>query len=515
MSALKKPLPFHPFLFSILPTAYLLSLNYIRLQSPFRTALPPLLFTLFPAALAWTGLTLWMKNGRRAALFVSLFLVLFFSYGHARLLLLNIGVSLKLGFLTFGPNLLLLPVWLLLFTLGVRLAGRAGENGLEVGTRLLNASAVCLLLLAAGRFAGTHTSLKPFPPIGMKQHPGFADPTAKMGNLPDIYYIILDAYGREDVLRSIYSFDNSPFIGQLKARGFFVGTASLSNYSQTTLSLASSFNMTYLDEVADMLGPRSEDRRGLGRMLRNNAVVSALKTRGYLFAPFASGYDPSDMAPTDIQETSPLFRNEYTAMYLNTTLLPLLLRRFAIDSRATHRARLLYTLDRLPKLRKIPKPVFAFAHLLCPHPPFVFGENGEPVQSNRPFSLDDSPANHPDYLERYPAQVAFLNKKILFVVDEILHSSKKPVIIILQGDHGPGLRLLSASLPETLEERMPILNAIYFPDGDYGDLYDSITPVNTFRVVLNKVARAHLPLLKDRSFFSPYSAPYDFVEVDP
>ena len=43
------------------------------------------------------------------------------------------------------------------------------------------------------------------------------------------------------------------------------------------------------------------------------------------------------------------------------------------------------------------------------------------------------------------------------------------------------------------------LNAFYFPNKDYSRLYDSISPVNTFRVVLNTYFNAQLPLLKDSS----------------
>jgi len=45
-----------------------------------------------------------------------------------------------------------------------------------------------------------------------------------------------------------------------------------------------------------------------------------------------------------------------------------------------------------------------------------------------------------------------------------------------------------------------ILNAYYFPDQDYSDLYDSISPVNSFRVVLNRYLGAAYPILEDLTF---------------
>jgi hypothetical protein len=41
------------------------------------------------------------------------------------------------------------------------------------------------------------------------------------------------------------------------------------------------------------------------------------------------------------------------------------------------------------------------------------------------------------------------------------------------------------------------LNTYYFSDGNYSTLYDSISPVNSFRVILNKYFKTGLPLLKD------------------
>jgi hypothetical protein len=64
-----------------------------------------------------------------------------------------------------------------------------------------------------------------------------------------------------------------------------------------------------------------------------------------------------------------------------------------------------------------------------------------------------------------------------------------------------------------LHERMRILNAYYFPGGRYEGLYDSISPVNSFRVVLSTYFGARLPLLPDRNYFSTSSDSYRFIDV--
>ncbi len=87
--------------------------------------------------------------------------------------------------------------------------------------------------------------------------------------LPDIYYIILDEYGREDKLRDEFGYDNTPFLRELTKRGFFVAKHSRSNYLQTDLSLTSSLNMRYLVSIEEDFPRRVKDNL-VSRTLKRN-----------------------------------------------------------------------------------------------------------------------------------------------------------------------------------------------------------------------------------------------------
>ncbi len=98
------------------------------------------------------------------------------------------------------------------------------------------------------------------PPTGLSppRHLVAANP-----DLPDVYYIILDAYGRADRLKQFYGYDNTPFLDALRKRGFYIAQNSRANYDQTCLCLPSSLNMNYLDNSQNQLSPEasaSEDR---------------------------------------------------------------------------------------------------------------------------------------------------------------------------------------------------------------------------------------------------------------
>jgi hypothetical protein len=108
----------------------------------------------------------------------------------------------------------------------------------------------------------------------------------------------------------------------------------------------------------------------------------------------------------------------------------------------------------------------------------------------------------------------FVTRSLIPALEKILARKTKPVIIILQGDHGPGLQLDWNSAENTdLRERMSILNAYYFFDQNYERLTPEITPVNTFRVLLGQYFSVDLPLLENRSYYTLANHPYGFIDV--
>jgi hypothetical protein len=136
---------------------------------------------------------------------------------------------------------------------------------------------------------------------------------------------------------------------------------------------------------------------------------------------------------------------------------------------------------------------FVFAHLVVPHLPYTFGPNGEVP------AFQGKDATYEEIAAAYVDQVKFVNKEILAVVDTLLKNSSPAPVIILQGDHGP-----LPDLTEEASERLPILNAYYLPGMTTNEmLYPSISPVNSFRVVLNSYFGQGLPLLEDLSYFGP------------
>jgi hypothetical protein len=159
-----------------------------------------------------------------------------------------------------------------------------------------------------------------------------------------------------------------------------------------------------------------------------------------------------------------------------------------------HRDLVLFELDALQEVPAIQSPKFVFAHIVSPHEPMVFGPNGETLE------------REPSYDKGYPDQIAYLNKRILPIVDSILQNSPTLPVIIIQGDHGA-----RQSVGEY--GRLGILNAYYLPDSGERMLYKSISPVNTFRVLFNTYFGQKYEMLKDTSYKSMYTDPLNTIVI--
>jgi hypothetical protein len=188
-----------------------------------------------------------------------------------------------------------------------------------------------------------------------------------------------------------------------------------------------------------------------------------------------------------------------------------------IPSYGTRREKVRFAFDQLKEVPSIPGPKFVFAHIIAPHPPFVFDAQGKFVNPQRPYNPGDGEGfagSLEEYQSLYIQQLQFVNSQILDSIRAILTTSSSPPIIIIQGDHGSGSLLKNSSIEEScMYERTSILNAYYMPQGKTDLLYPAITPVNSFRVIFNTYFDTEYPLLADQTYYSPFVNPYAFVDI--
>jgi hypothetical protein len=336
---------------------------------------------------------------------------------------------------------------------------------------------------------------------------------------PDIYIIVLDGYARQDVLQAIYEHDNSEFIRQLETRGFFVANNSHSNYVQTLYSMSSFWNFDYLpsyDSASDYI-------KYLSQSIQNNHAFRLLDEIGYTTVSFEGELDYIDIKNSDVYLSNFLSLNKFEGLLLADSPLEPLSDTFnlglPIPTYNTHRQRIQYELDTLKEIPIfIPRPKIVYAHILAPHPPFVFDQNGKALQHQQPYSLwDDSnyEGSCDKYWTGYRGQVAFINAEIIQVIDAILTKSETPPVIILMSDHGPAsLFNWDFNAPSGLWERTSNLYSILVPNSSSsGTLSSSMSPVNTFRIIFNMHFGTNLFLLEDKTYLTTWHQPELKVDI--
>jgi hypothetical protein len=164
-------------------------------------------------------------------------------------------------------------------------------------------------------------------------------------------------------------------------------------------------------------------------------------------------------------------------------------------------------------------PRFVVVHILAPHPPFVFGPNGEPRRPDSPYALSDGShfieniGGVEVYRQGYRDQAEYIGKLLVDAVDALVAESSD-VVILVQGDHGPKSGLDQESAEKTdMGEVLPILSAYRVPDSVRKGLNEGTTPVNSFRTLFRGLFGMDLQPLPDESYYSKWSAPMDFVKV--
>ncbi len=486
--------PWYPILFGAYPVLALLSFNIgeVKVEAGWR----PLLVCFVFAVTLLLVLRFILRDWNRAAFLSALWMALFFSYGHVYNTLTE-----KLTEVEF--ELWLLIAWLVLALLAILWAVKRppypeGLNAISIGLTVM-----LLWQISSGvPKGGVHRVAAENTPVEEK--------LVRPANPPDVYYFILDSYTRADLLMQAYGYDNSAFLDALSARGFFVAECSQSNYVRTELSVSSSLNMSYLQDLDSSFTPDSIKRRILWDSLKHNAARFNFEAMGYKTISFATGFAWSEWDDADVFYTPPPFSagmTEFETLFMETTLA-----RYAQDMGwvdadeimgQNFRDRTLLVFDSMDDIAHMPEPTFAYIHLISPHPPFVFGPNGE---HTHPADFWNDKKQYPKdlYALGYQNQLTFLNKKILEAVDTLLAESDTPPIIILQGDHGPWL--------QPNNKRMWILNAYYLP-GNPAGLSSTMSPVNTFRLIFDAYFGGNYDMLPDVSYFSPVPKLYDFSEV--
>ncbi len=415
----------------------------------------PLIIGMGVVGLSLVVFRLVLRSWESSSILTWFLVLIFFNYGSwKRDILGNFGELTSTLIITF-IYLTALPVLVVL---------------LKVLKRFLHPLSLLLLVFSAVLFITPvfQISSSPIPVYQAEEPIKVTLPTKS----PDIYLIILDEYAREDTLKSYWNFDNKGFYSYLESRGFYVASRSRCNYDWTVISMSSSLNLRYLQSNELTQGALPYNK------VPNNLVGSTLKSVGYRYIWIADEFYSGTGRYAELRT---LAFTGYTSFLMQSTALQPI--GYDLNPRGRQTV---YCFEQASLVPLIKEPTFTVIHTTCPHAPYLFNRDGT-REPPKPI--------HDAYLD----QLIWITGKTEALIDTILVQEPNS-IIILQSDTGPGPYINIKDKKEYQEERGKILNSYYFPDGNYSKLYQSITPVNSFRLVLDQYFGANLGLLEDKSY---------------
>ncbi|HEY5549896.1 MAG TPA: sulfatase-like hydrolase/transferase [Candidatus Saccharimonadales bacterium] len=344
---------------------------------------------------------------------------------------------------------------------------------------------------------------------------------------PDIYYLVFDRYTSPEVLKENFNYDNSEIVDFLNNQGFVTRQNAYSNYPFTMSSIASTLSMNYFPQLEKQFGRdgRWQSAAPYRALLNNPPIAKLLSEYGYRFNQVSSWWDftrvgiNADNDPTKSYRLRVFNRSFYFSdlqrdIMFKSILSPWLKKGATIGNTAV----LKYDLDRNPSenlnvqlasLKGIAarkdksNPQFTFAHILAPHPPYVFDENGK-----SPAYDNESNDNGVDESVKYTTELTYINKRLKELISSIKRNSPSS-IIVLQADEGPYPKQfrgpMSADryydpieLPQKqMRQKFGILASYYMPGLAPEEVQTMNASVNLFRFILNKYFGYGLEMLPD------------------
>lgn len=490
----KAILPFHTLLLGIYPVLALYSLN--SREIPFTAIRQAVITSGVVTLVIAIFFLLIFRSLERASIFASLTLLMFFLYGHVFDVVGSVNQA-------FGRHRFLIPIWIMIFLVCMILLSR--QQDLRNLTKSVNTISLLLITAASIQILIYFFQVKSASGMASETLTLHEDQLIPESSGRDVYYILVDTFGRQDVIAQDYEADISVFTAQLTHMGFYIATCSQSNYDYTVPSLTSSLNMQYLD----VLGvDYSDDKERFSPLLQHSLVRTKFEDLGYSTITFKSLYPALDILDStyyfdyfeDETDSYGLASLNFQYLFLRTTVIRPILEYLEVrptlhlssfwaawipvNTTLTGRdyqqyQQNVFALDSLEALPDLPDKKFVYAHLYTMHQPFVFDANGD----FHPALAQDNAG--------YRAQVAYTTRRLLEIVSSILEKSEIPPVIIIQGDHSYS----------KLANRVKIMNAYYLPEGGDKYLYPSITPVNTFRTIFNIYFGGEYELLPDTSYY--------------
>ena len=451
-----KHLIIFPFLLAFFPSWILILKNYDELI--FQDILISLAIVSV-SIIIWIVIRKIIKNSNKAALITGVGVVFFFYFGYVQDALKGILVSN----IPVNKTSILVPISIIIFIISTIYFIKS-KNNFESIIKIANVVSITLILVVCVQFI-------------------IPDASAEK---PNVYHIILDEYTDNEILTKKFGYNNEKFLEFLNNNGFYMHDKLFSTFGSTVKELNVILNMEYPKK----LGWVSEDYESLN----NNKVMSIFSNQDYSVIETNSMMRWKNFSDVDTKlcyDTN-FINSEFLDQVLGKSIIRYFLEKYQQDTR---RDTVRCTFDVLNEITlKTDGPKYVFSHVYVPHPPFLFGPNGENViPDRREISGLQSWENPQGYIN----QLIYATNEITVVIKNIVKNDPNAIIIV-QGDTGTltGTDISKKTMKEIYQAHS-ILYAVRIPDVEDSDY---MIPVNTYRIIFNNYFNMNYDYLEYHSY---------------
>jgi hypothetical protein len=289
---------------------------------------------------------------------------------------------------------------------------------------------------------------------------------------------------------------------------------------QTSLTLASMFQMRYVDQIPllqPLLGTHERHAGALRAAAESGLAFATLDGAGYRVLLSTPGWEHAtfrDAADelldsgelTDVEQS---LLHETWLIYLANAVTPNLF----TDSL---RDRIVHSFDALDRFAKESRdhPAFLFLHVPAPHlPPAVRADGTASRLSVLLFEQSDRKGlqmTDQEYADAWDSELAYLAGRVLAGVDSLLSTAVgRNAVVVVMSDHGYQFEVRAGDA----EAQLATLFAARTP-GAPGLLADAPTPVNLLSRIFNRYLGTEPESLPDRYFASDWWRPLDLVQLE-
>jgi hypothetical protein len=486
--------PFHIFLLPVFYVLHVINAYYglFPLRFPLYYIALYLCLSVIVYGLAWL---LFRSRGKAAFWsFILLIILLFFGKGHD----IMKATPLLKPLSSYKVVLSALIIFMVALTIYVKKKSTAFKKA----NIYFNLIAIVFVIAEIGHLSFQYIKKGSYPDNTRQEKPILTDlPDIADSSKPDIFFIVFDEYASSASLKKYLNYNNSGLDSMLAKRGFYLAAKSKSNYNSTPYSLSSTFNLNYIGLPLEHTVTVPKVMLTGIHLFSKTTVPKLLENEGYTIKNLGifdiKGHS-AKMGLTSRGGSVKIFYEETIWNRIEREILWNVLLKFPAWFERQYGKSQAEMMQKFTKKFNLihselqtqdDRPKFVYGHISIPHPPYYVNRHGELINILLTYNQHSRDSL---YLE----QLAFCNTWIDSLSKAANRPFKRPRVIIIEGDHG----FRDADDEQIIRERhLMNLSTYYFSDKNYEGLYDSITPVNSFRVIFNKYFQTGLPLLKDSS----------------